>query len=110
MALKRIYAASKFTRAPETIYYIRNLQKLIKHCVSRQNLHSYSQKNFFYAIFSFKDRGALNALLNLKKEERARGVITTSAGNHAQGLAHQGQKLSIPVTVVMPVRTPLVKV
>ena len=61
-------------------------------------------------LYSFKDRGALTALLNLTEEERNRGVITTSAGNHAQALAYQGSKLGIPVTVVMPVQAPLVKV
>ena len=61
-------------------------------------------------FYSFKDRGALNALLNLSEEEKIRGVITTSAGNHAQALAHQGSKLGIPVTVVMPCQAPLVKV
>ena len=61
-------------------------------------------------FYSFKDRGSLNALLNLSKEEKSRGVITVSAGNHAQGLAHQGLTLNIAVTVIMPVQTPLVKV
>ena len=59
---------------------------------------------------SFKERGALNALLNLSDEEKSRGVIAISAGNHAQGMAHQGLKLGIPVTVLMPVHAPLVKV
>jgi len=49
-------------------------------------------------------------LLNLSEEEKSRGVITVSAGNHAQGLAHQALKLGVSVTVVMPVQTPLVKV
>jgi len=49
-------------------------------------------------------------LLNLSDEEKSRGVITTSAGNHAQALAYQGSKLGIPVTVVMPVQAPRVKV
>jgi threonine dehydratase len=59
---------------------------------------------------SFKDRGSLNRLMRLSTEERARGVITASAGNHGQGLAYHGRRLGIPVTVVMPVNAPLNKV
>jgi threonine dehydratase len=59
---------------------------------------------------SFKDRGSLNRLLRLTPEERKRGVITASAGNHGQGLAYHGGRLGIPVTVVMPVNAPLTKV
>lgn len=58
---------------------------------------------------SFKERGACNALLLLGAEERARGVIAASAGNHALALAYHGKRLGIPVTVVMPVHAPLVK-
>jgi threonine dehydratase len=58
---------------------------------------------------SFKERGACNKLMQLTAEERARGVITASAGNHALGLAYHGQRLGIPVTVVMPQTAPLVK-
>ena len=58
---------------------------------------------------SFKERGACNALLLLSPEERRRGVIAASAGNHALALAHHGRRLGIPVTVVMPVHAPLVK-
>jgi threonine dehydratase len=59
---------------------------------------------------SFKERGARNALLQLTAEQRARGVIGASAGNHAQGIAYHGGLLGIPVTVVMPTFAPLVKV
>lgn len=59
---------------------------------------------------SFKERGALNKLLSLSAEERKAGVIAVSAGNHAQGVAYHGQKLGIPVTIVMPLGTPFVKV
>lgn len=59
---------------------------------------------------SFKDRGALNKLASLSREERARGVIAMSAGNHAQAVAYHAQKLDIAATIVMPVTTPLVKV
>src|SRR5690606_4760097 len=51
---------------------------------------------------SFKERGALNRLLKLTPEERGRGVVAASAGNHAQALAYHGARLGIPVTIVMP--------
>ncbi|MCB2064283.1 MAG: threonine ammonia-lyase [Novosphingobium sp.] len=59
---------------------------------------------------SFKERGALNAMLKLGDEARKRGVIAASAGNHAQGLSYHGTRLGIPVTIVMPSTTPMVKV
>ncbi|HEU4700676.1 MAG TPA: threonine ammonia-lyase [Gemmatimonadales bacterium] len=59
---------------------------------------------------SFKDRGALNRLLTLTPEERARGVVTASAGNHAQAVAYHAGRLGIRAEVVMPEHTPLVKV
>lgn len=59
---------------------------------------------------SFKERGALNCLLQLSAEERRRGVIAMSAGNHAQALAYHGARLDIPTTIVMPRSTPNAKV
>ncbi|MFM8433957.1 MAG: threonine ammonia-lyase [Planctomycetia bacterium] len=59
---------------------------------------------------SFKERGARNALLLLDADQRRRGVVAASAGNHALGLAYHGRLLGIPVTVVMPRFAPLVKV
>ncbi|MDN5872068.1 MAG: threonine ammonia-lyase [Nitrococcus sp.] len=59
---------------------------------------------------SFKERGALNKLLSLSPEERRRGVISMSAGNHAQALAYHAQRLGIQATIVMPIHTPNVKV
>jgi threonine dehydratase len=59
---------------------------------------------------SFKERGARNALLLLSPEQRRRGVIAASAGNHAQGIAYHGKLLGIPVTVVMPLFAALIKV
>ena len=59
---------------------------------------------------SFKERGALNRMLAIPAEERRRGVIAASAGNHAQGVAFHARELGIPATIVMPERTPLVKV
>ena len=59
---------------------------------------------------SFKERGALNCLLELSDQERRRGVIAMSAGNHAQGVAYHAKRLGIPATIVMPIGTPMVKV
>jgi threonine dehydratase len=59
---------------------------------------------------SFKERGALNRLSMLTLDERKRGVIAMSAGNHAQGVAYHAQRLGIPATIFMPVNTPTVKV
>ena len=59
---------------------------------------------------AYKERGALNKLLQLTEDECRRGVIAASAGNHAQAVAYHGKRLGIPVTIVMPVGTPTVKV
>jgi len=59
---------------------------------------------------AYKERGALNKLLSLTEDQRARGVIAASAGNHAQGLAYHAKRLGIPTTIVMPRHAPAVKV
>jgi threonine dehydratase len=59
---------------------------------------------------SFKERGALNRLLLLTPEQRARGVCTMSAGNHGLAVAYHAHRLGIPATIVMPVQTPFIKV
>src|SRR5690606_28680914 len=59
---------------------------------------------------SFKERGALNRILAIPESERSRGVVAGSAGNHAQGVAFHAQRLGVPATIVMPERTPLIKV
>ena len=59
---------------------------------------------------AYKERGALNALLQLTQEQRDRGVIAASAGNHSQGLSYHGTRLGVPVTIVMPRTTPSVKI
>ena len=60
--------------------------------------------------FSFKLRGAYNKMVSLTPEQRERGVICASAGNHAQGVAMSAARLGCTATIVMPVTTPLVKV
>lgn len=59
---------------------------------------------------SFKERGALNRMLTLTAEERTKGVIAVSAGNHAQGVAYHAQRMGVPAVIVMPRFTPTVKV
>ena len=59
---------------------------------------------------SFKERGALNKLLLLRDDERRRGVIAVSAGNHAQGVAYHATRLGIPSVIVMPRFAPFVKI
>jgi threonine dehydratase len=59
---------------------------------------------------TFKERGALNRLSALSAEERQRGVIACSAGNHAQGVAYHAARLNIPATIVVPLGTPMMKI
>ncbi|MBT5855005.1 threonine ammonia-lyase [bacterium] len=59
---------------------------------------------------AFKERGAFNKLMNLSEEDRQKGVIAASAGNHAQGVAYGARKLGMDATIVMPRTTPLIKV
>jgi len=72
--------------------------------------HIYCKLDYLQRTGSFKERGARNALLQLAPEQRARGVIAASAGNHALGVAYHGALLDIPVTVVMPKFAALIKV
>lgn len=68
------------------------------------------KRDYMQVTGSFKERGARNTLLMLSKEQRKRGVIAASAGNHAMALAYHGKELGIPVTVCMPVNAPITKV
>ncbi|EAW34404.1 threo-3-hydroxy-L-aspartate ammonia-lyase [Lyngbya sp. PCC 8106] len=63
----------------------------------------------FQRTGSFKFRGAFNALSQLSEEEKSRGVLTFSSGNHAQAIARSGQILGIPTTIIMPSDAPVVK-
>src|SRR4051812_18282123 len=61
-------------------------------------------------VGAYKERGALNKLLLMAPETRARGVIAASAGNHSQALAYHASRLGVPATIVMPASTPTIKV
>ncbi len=76
----------------------------------RTDVNLHFKAEVFQKTGSFKPRGALNKLHNLTHEERKRGVITVSSGNHAQGLAYASSILGIPATVVMPEKTPKNKI
>jgi threonine dehydratase len=89
---------------------------LVTPCVRSQTLSRLAGAEVFLKFenhqftASFKERGALNKLLSLSANDRKRGVIAMSAGNHAQGVAYHAKRLGIPVVVVMPRHTPEVKV
>ena len=70
----------------------------------------YLKKENLQLTGSFKIRGAFNKIASLSEEEKAKGVIAASAGNHAQGVAYSANYFSIPATIVMPEATPLMKV
>ncbi|XP_045178315.2 L-threonine ammonia-lyase-like [Mercenaria mercenaria] len=74
------------------------------------NMEIYFKKEFLQYTGSFKERGARTSLLNLSPEQKAKGVITASAGNHALALSYHGKCLGIPVSVVMPTIAPLMKI
>lgn len=72
--------------------------------------HVWLKREDLQPVFSFKLRGAYNRLLHLSDEEKQRGVIAASAGNHAQGVAMSATKMGIKATIVMPQTTPAIKV
>jgi threonine dehydratase len=69
----------------------------------------FTKREYLQQTGSFKERGACNAMMLLTLEQRAKGVIAASAGNHALALAFHGNRLGIAVTVVMPVFAPMIK-
>ncbi|MBX2817505.1 MAG: pyridoxal-phosphate dependent enzyme, partial [Saprospiraceae bacterium] len=85
-------------------------------CVLNENLSNqfacelYLKREDLQVVRSFKIRGAYHKMSLLSEEERARGIICASAGNHAQGVAMACQKLKIKGTIVMPYPTPSQKV
>jgi threonine dehydratase len=95
----KVYEAAIETPLEESVLLSRQLGNRI--LLKREDLQP---------VFSFKLRGAYNRIANLSAEERERGVITASAGNHAQGVAFSGRKLGLRTTIVMPVTTPAIKV
>ncbi len=77
---------------------------------TRLNNHIWIKREDLQPVFSFKIRGAYNKIAHLSPESLEKGVITASAGNHAQGVAFSAQKLQIRAVIVMPKTTPEIKV
>ena len=102
--LKKILQAQVYEVAKKTpLEKANNLSKALKNNIflKREDLQD---------VFSFKIRGAFNKMRQLTKSQLAKGVITSSAGNHAQGVALSALKLNCKATILMPTTTPLVKV
>ena len=76
---------------------------------SKLNNEVFLKREDMQPIFSFKIRGAYNKIANLSLDQQKRGVITASAGNHAQGVANACKKLNVPCFIVMPVTAPEIK-
>ena len=76
----------------------------------RLNNQIYLKREDLQDVFSFKLRGAFNCMYHLSEEEKQYGVVTASAGNHAQGVAMSGTRLGIETTIVMPRTTPDIKI
>ncbi|XP_065065823.1 L-threonine ammonia-lyase-like [Rhopilema esculentum] len=68
------------------------------------------KRDYMQVTGSFKERGARNTLTMLSKKQKSRGVVAASAGNHALALAYHGKELNVPVTVVMPLNAPIMKI
>lgn len=104
-----------FQDVAEAHYRIRNdirrtSCKRSQHLSKMLGVDVFLKREYQHESGSFKERGACNALHMLGPEERRRGVIAASAGNHALALARHGQRMGIPVTVVMPTVAPITKV
>lgn len=90
--------------------YFHQPTPIVKGRAFEQGYDVYYKCEHMHWTGSFKERGALNVLLQLTPEQQKAGVIAASAGNHALALAYHGSRLGIPVTVVMPTIAPLNKV
>jgi len=102
--LARILTSQVYEAAVETpLTFAANLSSRIGH-------HVYLKREDTQPVFSFKIRGAYNKIASLTPEQRQKGVVTCSAGNHAQGVALSACKLGINAVIVMPLATPSIKV
>ena len=102
--LKKILQAQVYEVAKKTpLEKANNLSKALKNNI-------YLKREDLQDVFSFKIRGAFNKMRQLPQSKLANGVITSSAGNHAQGVALSALKLNCSATILMPITTPLVKV
>ncbi|QRN40709.1 MAG: threonine ammonia-lyase, biosynthetic [Neisseriaceae bacterium] len=102
--VKKILTSSVYDVAQQTpLVYAKNLSERLENCI-------YMKREDLQPVFSFKLRGAYNRISQLSKEEASHGVITASAGNHAQGVALGAQKLGYSAIIVMPITTPQIKI
>lgn len=112
-------SATDATLTLDTILAAR--KRIASTCIHTALIHSHElSKDFNNTIYlkpenlqitgAFKIRGALNKIKTLSDEEKKRGLIASSAGNHAQGVAYSAHALGIDVTIVMPRTTPLIKI
>ena len=88
---------------PTPLSYSQNLSKKLKNQI-------YLKREDLQKVFSFKIRGAFNKIANLAVSDRALGIITASAGNHAQGVAFSGSYFNCKTLIVMPKTTPTIKI
>jgi threonine dehydratase len=95
----RVYDVARETPVDEALLMSKRLDNQV--WLKREDLQP---------VFSFKLRGAYNKMNKLSDQERSRGVVAASAGNHAQGVAMAAQKLDVKAIIVMPRTTPLIKV
>lgn len=101
--IEKAYAAIRPYLVCTPIVYSQKLSDLCR-CQTFFKLENFQMTG------SFKERGALNKLLRLSPEEKRKGVVTASAGNHAQAVAYHCRRLGIQAKIVMPVGTPVIKV
>ena len=102
--LRMILTAKVYDVAIESpLHFAKSLSARIGH-------HIYLKREDLQPVFSFKLRGAYNKIASLPIEQRQAGILTCSAGNHAQGVALAASKLHIRSTILMPVHTPAIKV
>jgi len=95
----RVYDVAERT----TLDYAKNLSSKLGHKI-------YLKREDLQPVFSFKIRGAYNKIAHLSQEEKQKGVICASAGNHAQGVALSARKLGLASTIIMPLTTPDIKI
>ncbi|MGV7244774.1 pyridoxal-phosphate dependent enzyme, partial [Caballeronia sp. M23-90] len=101
--LKKVLTARVYDVARESeLEPARNLSARLHNSV-------YLKREDNQPVFSFKIRGAYNKMVHLPADILARGVITASAGNHAQGVAYSATRLGCKAVIVVPVTTPQVK-
>tara|TARA_B100000029_G_scaffold513303_1_gene612443 strand:- start:23982 stop:25526 length:1545 start_codon:yes stop_codon:yes gene_type:complete len=116
----KIKKTGKFSKSKQYLRLIRNSTvyetaimtpiTYAKNLSIKLNNKVFLKREDLQPVFSFKNRGAYNKISNLSKLQKKRGVITASAGNHAQGVANACKELNIPCLIVMPVTTPEIKI